>query len=139
MTKFAPHKALKLIAEGKLTFDERVVLHRVESHLLFQKSLSLPRSLALSKWQVIEKAWGTYLSDRAICFLSLRTIDFYQKLIFVFLRTGPPRYRKTCRDRLRVGWLNGFSFLWEGYHERRRCSRDTYPESYIAKYTIIRR
>ena len=30
VTKFAPHKALKLIAWGKWTFDERVVLHRVE-------------------------------------------------------------------------------------------------------------
>ena len=29
--------------------------------------------------------------------------------------------------------------LWEGYHESRRCSRDTYPESYITKYTSIRR
>ena len=29
--------------------------------------------------------------------------------------------------------------LWEGYHESRRCSRDTYPESYITKYTRIRR
>ena len=29
MTKLAPHKALKLIASGKLTFDERVVVHRV--------------------------------------------------------------------------------------------------------------
>jgi hypothetical protein len=28
VTKFAPHKALGLIARGKLTFDERVVLHR---------------------------------------------------------------------------------------------------------------
>ena len=27
-------------------------------------------------------------------------------------------------DRLRVGWLSG---VWEGYHESRRCSRDTYP------------
>jgi len=27
---------------------------------------------------------------------------------------------------------------WEGYHESRRCSRDTYPESYITKYTSIR-
>ena len=25
------------------------------------------------------------------------------------------------------------------YHESRRCSRDTYPESYAAKYTSIRR
>ena len=29
--------------------------------------------------------------------------------------------------------------FWEGYHESRRCSRDTYPESYITKYTSIRR
>ena len=29
--------------------------------------------------------------------------------------------------------------LSEGYHESRRCSRDTYPESYITKYTSIRR
>ena len=43
-------------------------------------------------------------------------------------------------DRLRVGWLNGFAGpLWEGYRESRRCSRDTYPESYITKYTSIRR
>ena len=36
-------------------------------------------------------------------------------------------------DRLRVGWL------WEGCRKSRRCSRDTYPESYITKYTSIRR
>jgi len=24
--------------------------------------------------------------------------------------------------------------LWEGYHESRSCSRDTYPESYITEY-----
>jgi len=26
-----------------------------------------------------------------------------------------------------------------GYHESRKCSRDTYPESYITKYTSMRR
>ena len=26
------------------------------------------------------------------------------------------------------------STVWEGYRESRRCSRDTYPESYITKY-----
>ena len=31
MTTFAPPKALKLIASGKLTFEVRVVVHRVES------------------------------------------------------------------------------------------------------------
>ena len=29
--------------------------------------------------------------------------------------------------------------LWAGHRESRRCSRDTYPESYITKYTSIRR
>ena len=29
--------------------------------------------------------------------------------------------------------------LWEGYRESRRCFRDTYLESYITKYTSIRR
>jgi len=42
-------------------------------------------------------------------------------------------------DRLRVGWLNGLSFIWQGCRESRRCSRDTYPKSYITKYTSIRR
>ena len=36
-------------------------------------------------------------------------------------------------DGLRVGWL------WEGYHESKTCSKDTYPESYIPQYTGIRR
>jgi len=32
-----------------------------------------------------------------------------------------------------------FDELWEGCRESRRCSRDTYPESYISKNTSIRR
>jgi len=40
-------------------------------------------------------------------------------------------------DRLRDHTLVGP--LWEGYHESRRCSRDTYPESYITKYSSMRR
>ena len=31
------------------------------------------------------------------------------------------------------------SWVWEGYHKSKRCSRDTYPESYVIKYTSIRR
>jgi len=38
-------------------------------------------------------------------------------------------------DRLGVGWLNGLG----GHHDSRRYSRDNYPESYITKYTSIRR
>ena len=33
MTIFAPHTAQMSIMSGKLTFDERVVLHRVKNHL----------------------------------------------------------------------------------------------------------
>jgi len=29
--------------------------------------------------------------------------------------------------------------LWKGNHKSRTCSRDTFPESYIAKYASIRR
>ena len=34
---------------------------------------------------------------------------------------------------------SGQGFLREGCRESRRCSRDTYPEAYIAKHTRIRR
>ena len=34
VTKFATHKALKTIVRGKLTFDERVELHRVVTGLV---------------------------------------------------------------------------------------------------------
>jgi len=37
------------------------------------------------------------------------------------------------------GLVGSTDFHWEGYHESRRCFRDTYPESYIARYTNIRR
>ena len=29
------------------------------------------------------------------------------------------------------------ALLWEGFRESRRCSRDTYPESYITEYTLV--
>ena len=38
VTKFASHKALKLIAWGKLTLDERVALHRVGRPLRLELS-----------------------------------------------------------------------------------------------------
>jgi len=42
-------------------------------------------------------------------------------------------------DALRGADLFRADRLWEGHHESRRCSRDTYPESYITKYASIRR
>ena len=38
VTKFEPDEALKLIAWGKLTFDKRVVIHRVVSAPLFENA-----------------------------------------------------------------------------------------------------
>ena len=35
--------------------------------------------------------------------------------------------------------IPGLSGLWDGLRESTRCSRDTYPESYITKYTSVRR
>ena len=32
---------------------------------------------------------------------------------------------------------SGLVFLWEGFRESRRCSRDTYPEWYITEYTSV--
>ena len=45
------------------------------------------------------------------------------------------------RTRRRAGVLQGVLVgpLWEGYRVSRRCSRDTYPESYITKYASMRR
>jgi len=42
------------------------------------------------------------------------------------------------RGQIRAG-LVPVTYSWEGCRESRRCSRDTYPESYIIMYTRIRR
>ena len=42
VTKFAPHKALSVIARGKLTFCERVVLHRDGLRLRCQTQKNAP-------------------------------------------------------------------------------------------------
>ena len=45
--------------------------------------------------------------------------------------------RRDCARGLIHSGLVGST--WERYHERRRCSRNTYPGSYISKHTSIRR
>ena len=45
----------------------------------------------------------------------------------------PPR-QKSRVERLKAKWN-----LWEGFRESSRCSRDTYPESYITEHTSIQR
>ena len=46
------------------------------------------------------------------------------------------RFINSCITQLKA---QGPSRTCKGYRESRRCSRDTYPESYITKYTSIRR
>ena len=41
-------------------------------------------------------------------------------------------------DRLKVGWLTLVGPLWERYHESRRSSRVSYPQSCITKYDSTR-
>jgi len=50
-----------------------------------------------------------------------------------------PRGERLSLPLIVPGLVGSTGPLWEGYHESRRCSRDTYPESYITKYTSIRR
>jgi len=52
-------------------------------------------------------------------------------------QTGPGTPRVRSRAFLSV--IGSGLIGWEGYRESRRCSRDTYPESCITKYTSIRR
>jgi len=41
--------------------------------------------------------------------------------------------------RVTPSWQVRCDRLWEGFRESQTCSRDTNPESYITKYTSIRR
>jgi len=61
---------------------------------------------------------------------SWRMVGFRSGLV---VPEGPPYASSSGLTEIRPG------ILWGGYHERRRGSRDTYPESYITKFTRIRR
>ena len=55
------------------------------------------------------------------------------------IRQSSPDWPRISGDRLRVGWLNGHTLaglLWEGFRKSRIFSTDTYPESYIAEYSL---
>jgi len=58
---------------------------------------------------------------------ALQRVPSAEREPFAFMTVSAPTLHGA--DRLRS----------EGYRESRRCSRDTYPESYITKYTSIRR
>ena len=55
VTKFALHKAQKVITSGKLTFDERVVLHRVDGSMVVQRNTALERLSTLDVMGVNQK------------------------------------------------------------------------------------
>ena len=58
--------------------------------------------------------------------------------IVVVERMGPPLRKR--RQQLKItGREMQIRDLWEGCRQSSKCSRDTYPESYITKYTRIRR
>jgi hypothetical protein len=46
VTKFVPREALNLIARGKLTLDESIVLHRVDAEMPFRAGLFSKRNRA---------------------------------------------------------------------------------------------
>ena len=58
------------------------------------------------------------------------TARFCKVVVLETIDTGPRRPLSPEFSHVR---------LWEGYHESRICSRDTYPESYTTKYTSVRR
>jgi len=49
------------------------------------------------------------------------------------------RTQKTLAISLLLESPRDLHYILEGYHHSRRCSRYTYPESYITKHTSIRR
>ena len=57
---------------------------------------------------------------------------FTGELAAKYLKQQALENPKVLHDGLKMGWR-------EGCRESRRCSRYTYPESYITKYTSIRR
>ena len=124
---------------------------------------SLPEVVGVSDWPCIRanpsrrkteslgdarvQKWHTLITlvgiPQALCF-SARRIQFldsnrqfvHVKHYWCGLEPCLPLFG---RDRLRVGDHTLAGPLWEGCRESRKCSRDTYPESYITKYTSIRR
>ena len=85
-----------------------------------------------------------------ICFSSNSTYSSFLHGVSSFLHgqarlsSGPSQRRLFRKDFRPEGTFfrtiaSLLSELWEGFRESRRCSRDTYPESYITKYTCIRR
>ena len=63
------------------------------------------------------------LASRCIS-ISLHSSTGFRYVLHIFGNDVPPVIDSGCL---------------EGYHESRRCSRDTFPESYITKYENIQR
>ena len=112
-----------LIGPIDATVVERLSL---SPSLSFSLALALPLSFclarALSLWGH-EATHADEMRDKEECVLPLRC------------RAKMAHVRQTRLDR---GLQVKVTPLWEGYRESRRCSRASYPESYITKNTRIR-
>ena len=93
-------------------------------YLVFQ-TRTLPHEIPIPKWQLEQQCKG--LSEETDS-ERLRVLSTESALLGLRLSVGAlhaqvlPLYPNLPHVP-----------LWEGYHERRRCSRDTCPESYIAE------
>ena len=67
-------------------------------------------------------------ASETLASLSLRLTDFLGPVTRIKKQRTPARVKSKTALILADG-------LWEGYHESRRCSKDTYPASYMTKYT----
>ena len=108
-----------------------------------QKSIKIlsfegPQTLPVATTRQSEEYRGTSLIRRHMCSSRTRTAPGGPMLLGLV-------YRRTLRRCVSCPWVidsglvGSTDFLWEEFRESKRCSRDTYPESYHRVYFDIRR
>ena len=113
----------------------RILSHTHTHTLTLSLSLSLSQSLSLSLSLSLSRGAGSPAgpaSERGGNSLKGYVHTYIYCISYTYVPqvdTGVTKLRLVGVDRLRVGW----------HHESRRCSRVTNQESYITKYTSIRR
>ena len=127
----------------------RAHLCRVLGDFRFGVSFIVYSFFILGSWFLVNGDWFLLIG---YCFLSWRGFDLWCRVW-----TGRVAPVETAAEACRSG-LSSTTFswtissgtvqtsqttlagpVWEGYRESRRCSRDTYPESYITKNSILQR
>ena len=99
--------------------------------------------LADLKRKVFENLYQNHLDGPFTCHVLVQIFRF---VIFVFLKSAkfacnrstcvvPPKRLQPTRAYIKCWMLT--KNTQEGFRERRRCSKDTHPESYIAEYTRV--